>query len=147
MSSVAWWPDRRSDVIQYVQSCLECTSFGPATKHEPLHPILTHQAFDMLGLDYIGPLPETPDGNKYILNIIDYFTRFGRPMEKMGFTRSWVPTIKESAWDLMYRYFDPSCWAVSYLCVRCCEIRRGNRGWWVGWDWLRKILPFQPFQF
>jgi hypothetical protein len=30
----------------------------------------------MLGLDYIGTLPETPTGNKYILNAVDYFTRW-----------------------------------------------------------------------
>jgi hypothetical protein len=64
-------------VVPTVQSCLECTSFGPVIKYDPLHPILTHQAMDLQGLDYIGPLPETPAENKYILNAIDYFTRFG----------------------------------------------------------------------
>jgi hypothetical protein len=45
-------------------------------KFEPLHPILTHQPFDLLGLDFMGPMQETPSGNLYILHVIDYFTRF-----------------------------------------------------------------------
>ena len=72
---VAWWPTRRDDIRQYVSSCFECMSHGPVYKFEPLHPILTLQPFDMLGLDYIGPLLPTPRGNVYVLHIIDYFSR------------------------------------------------------------------------
>lgn len=74
VSDIAWWPECRSNVIQDVLSCLKCTSYGPIVKRKPLHPILIHQVFHLLGLDYIGPLPETPDGNKYILHTIDYFS-------------------------------------------------------------------------
>lgn len=48
-------------------------SYCPVIKREPLHPILTNQSFDMFGLDNIGPLPETKDGNRYILQAVDYF--------------------------------------------------------------------------
>ena len=72
---VAWWPSRRDDIRQYVASCFECMSHGPVYKFEPLHPILTLQPFDMLGIDYIGPLVPTPRGNIYILHAIDYFSR------------------------------------------------------------------------
>jgi len=98
-----WWPNRRSDVIQYVQSCLECTSFGPVIKYEPLHPILTHQSMDMLGLDYIGTLPETPTGNKYILNAVDYFTRW-EPDENSRIRKlevwPWTISIAIKCWTL-----------------------------------------------
>ncbi len=30
----------------------------------------------MLGIDFVGPLTETDDGNKYILVITDYATRW-----------------------------------------------------------------------
>jgi hypothetical protein len=41
VGKIAQWPDRRSNM--HVQSCLECTNYGPITKRRPLHPILTHQ--------------------------------------------------------------------------------------------------------
>jgi hypothetical protein len=31
---------------------------------------------DRLGTDLLGPLPVTPRGNKYILTITDYFTKW-----------------------------------------------------------------------
>ena len=31
---------------------------------------------DQLGMDMIGPLPETPRGNKYIVTLTDYFSKW-----------------------------------------------------------------------
>ena len=29
-----------------------------------------------IGIDLIGPLPETPRGNKYIVTLVDYFSKW-----------------------------------------------------------------------
>ncbi len=34
------------------------------------------QAWNQLGIDFIGPLTTTPRRNKYILTIVDYFTKW-----------------------------------------------------------------------
>ena len=39
-------------------------------------PIAASKPFQLLGLDCIGPLPPTPNGNRYILVCIDYLTRY-----------------------------------------------------------------------
>ena len=34
------------------------------------------QPFDMVGIDIMGPFPETIQGNKYIVNLSDYSTKW-----------------------------------------------------------------------
>ncbi|CAF4804485.1 unnamed protein product, partial [Rotaria sp. Silwood2] len=42
-----------------------------------LHPIEPPQGpFQLIGIDYSGPFPITPQGNKYVLAITDYFTKW-----------------------------------------------------------------------
>jgi hypothetical protein len=43
---------------------------------DTIRPILTYESFNMLRIDYIGPLDVTSNGNRYILQIVDNFTRF-----------------------------------------------------------------------
>lgn len=39
-------------------------------------PVETMAPWQLFGMDWIGPLPTTTDGNRYILTLIDYFSRF-----------------------------------------------------------------------
>ena len=42
-----------------------------------LHPIPVHpKIFHQVGMDLIGPLPVTVQGNRYILTITDYFSKW-----------------------------------------------------------------------
>ena len=90
---VAWWPSRRDDIQQYVASCFECMSHGPVYKFEPLHPILTLQPFDMIGIDYIGPLLKTPRGNVYVLHTIEYFSRASKAWATASATEQVTVTL------------------------------------------------------
>ncbi len=38
--------------------------------------ITTGAPWDVLAVDYLGPLPETPRGNKYVLVLTDLFTKY-----------------------------------------------------------------------
>ena len=43
-----------------------------------LHPILVKSLMYHIGIDFVGPiLPTSSAGNRYILMVSDYFTRFG----------------------------------------------------------------------
>ena len=57
----------------------EVSPFGitQKTKGKETAPILELQPFDMIGIDYIGPIaPISHDGCRYICVVVDYFTRF-----------------------------------------------------------------------
>ena len=42
----------------------------------PLQPIITGYPNEIVGVDMVGPLPETPRGNRYILVMVDLFTKW-----------------------------------------------------------------------
>ena len=47
------------------------------TTRPELHPIPVHSPWYHIGIDFIGPLsPVSQSGNRYILTISDYFTKW-----------------------------------------------------------------------
>lgn len=42
-----------------------------------LHPIpVKSEVWNQIGMDLIGPLRQTPMGNKYIMTVIDYYSKW-----------------------------------------------------------------------
>ena len=76
LRTLVYWPGQSEDVEKYIKECLECAGHGPATRSQSLHPIQVFHPMQLLGIDWIGPLPETSHGNKYIFHVICYFSRF-----------------------------------------------------------------------
>ena len=47
------------------------------TSAAELHPIpVKAQIWSQVGMDLIGPLTETPCGNKYVITLTDYFSKW-----------------------------------------------------------------------
>lgn len=64
------------DVKKVVLSCSDCAKMKPRYfKPDKCHLIKATQPFERLNIDFKGPLP-TISKNKYILTVIDEFTRF-----------------------------------------------------------------------
>ncbi|KAJ8023192.1 hypothetical protein HOLleu_38300 [Holothuria leucospilota] len=74
-----YWPGIFSDVSKYCRSCGICqktTGRKDATK-APLHPLpIIDVPFKRIGMDLVGPLPRTKKGNRYVLVVVDYATRY-----------------------------------------------------------------------
>ena len=78
ISSRFFWPGMKNDVRNWVSSCKVCAGKkNPQSQNIPIHSI-THptKPFEMIGVDFIGPLTETDNGNKHILVFTDYATRW-----------------------------------------------------------------------
>lgn len=71
-----WWPQMFEDVRNYVRTCDECQKRGKNKRIEPLHPIKIGQPFDRIGMDIVGPLPKTKNGNMYIVVATEYLTKW-----------------------------------------------------------------------
>jgi len=71
-----YWPYMGKDIKEYIQSCDSCQRFGKPQKIQLIQSIPVVQPFYQIGIDYVGPLNPTPDGNKYILVAVDYFTKW-----------------------------------------------------------------------
>ena len=55
----------------------------------PVQPKLWHQ----VGMDLIGPMPETPRGNKYIITLTDHFSKWA---EQLPFLIKWQKELPGS---------------------------------------------------
>lgn len=71
-----YWPSQSTDVERYIRGCLECAKHGPATKSQLLHPVRVQRPFQLIGFDFIGPLPTSKKGYLYIFHVLEYFSRF-----------------------------------------------------------------------
>ncbi len=73
-----YWYNVKMDVNNYVASCDTCEAIKPPSR-KPKAPLGSLQAgapLDCLATDIVGPLPETPRGNRYILVVTDHFTKW-----------------------------------------------------------------------
>ena len=74
----AYWRTLRSDVKILIQKCPICTANQKPKKtaKAALTDYRVGHPMDRLGLDILGPLPTTTQGNTCILVVADYFTRW-----------------------------------------------------------------------
>ncbi|CAF2018202.1 unnamed protein product [Rotaria magnacalcarata] len=76
--SRAYWPSMKKDVFKYVQACTACQQFkpfnAPLANPMQLHTVLT--PWHTIGIDIMGPFPPTPRQKRFLLVIVDYFTRW-----------------------------------------------------------------------
>lgn len=95
-----WFPRMTAFVKKYLKHCLICVQrkghSGP--KQGFLHPIdKTPIPFHTVHLDCTGPFTQTEDGFKYILLIIDGFTKFCllKPLKTLS-AQELVPLIRDT---------------------------------------------------
>ncbi|RXN16262.1 gypsy retrotransposon integrase 1 isoform X2 [Labeo rohita] len=86
---------RCNAVVPYVRSCHRCQLNDPIKTAVPvLHFIKVKEAWEVLGLDLIGPLPEKVRNKKFILTMTDLYTKWeiAEPMQSK--TAAEVSAIK-----------------------------------------------------
>jgi hypothetical protein len=73
-----WWPGLASDVQQWVARCGVCSQVrGPNPSIvAPLCPLDVGEPLSRLAIDIVGPLPKTRGGNRFILTMVDAFTKW-----------------------------------------------------------------------
>lgn len=73
-----YWPGLQNDVKLYVHGCEKCSKHKEPnpTKVAPLQIVRSGFPMERLAIDILGGLPMTDNGNKYILVIADYFTKW-----------------------------------------------------------------------
>ena len=67
-----------TSTVDYICPCITSEKFKPPKENTraELQPIKTTAVFELLELYFIGPLPETTNGNKYILSVVDNFSKY-----------------------------------------------------------------------
>jgi transposase InsO family protein len=72
------WPTVARYCARYVSECLSCSAVKPALtqKTRPLQLFPPSGPCEFVCADILGPLPMTPDGNRFVLVFSDRFSKF-----------------------------------------------------------------------
>ncbi|KAK4509718.1 uncharacterized protein ATC70_007020 [Mucor velutinosus] len=71
------WTGLYDDAKAICQSCMECARHNVVQKgYHELRNVVAYGPFDHIGIDFLGPLTPTNNGNIYILVVYDICTRF-----------------------------------------------------------------------
>ena len=75
-----FWPNLKDDIREFLKTCHTCQVAGKPNQvipKAPLQPItVSHEPFEKIIIDCVGPLPKTKKGNEYLLTIMCPTTRF-----------------------------------------------------------------------
>ena len=64
------------DIRNYVRTCDDCQWREGLQKNNIIYPIPAKVPFQWIGIDIVGPLTITRQGNRYIVTAMDYFTKW-----------------------------------------------------------------------
>ena len=78
LSPRVWWSSMKVDLRNWLRSCPACQVNGRRsnTHKDVMHPLNVPNAFSRWHLDFIGELPTTLKGNRWILMAVDYATNW-----------------------------------------------------------------------
>ena len=103
-----YWPRMYKDVYEHVHTCAECQAAKRDYKGKkaPLHPLPITDIFNRWHIDILGPLPETADKEKYVLVLVDSFTKWceAYPLKSQSSFE-----IKKCLFDTFARFGAPEC--------------------------------------
>ena len=73
-----YWPGLQSDTTAYIAGCEECMRNKDLTrsKRAPMQIVRSGYPMERIAVDILGELPRTENGNKYILVVEGYFTKW-----------------------------------------------------------------------
>lgn len=71
-----YWRNMLNDCKEILQTCSECLIFNDEREIKTNYPLLVGEIFDRIGIDLIGPLPMTDNGNLYIVVAVEYLSKY-----------------------------------------------------------------------
>jgi len=105
---VYYWTGMKSDIFSITGGCHICLQRKSGTNTGiPKRHILAEYPFQTVSVDITGPLPLTKNGNRYILGMIDNFSRYTIlvPLKTMNS----VEVAHAIEKNLFYEYGSPDC--------------------------------------
>jgi hypothetical protein len=101
-----WWRNMREDVDAVVADCLACARAKTAARLQKpaAQSIVATRPFEVVGIDYAGPLPETRAGNQYMLVMKCHFSGWTEIYATPDMS---AQTTADRVMDFVYRHGVP----------------------------------------
>ena len=74
-----YWPNIRQEVMHYINSCTLCARYNIRRCKPPGQMGLIEPpggVFDLVQMDFTGPLPRSTNGNRYVISLTDYLSKY-----------------------------------------------------------------------
>ena len=129
-----YWPGFEQDIKIYVSGCETCQKAKEpiSTKRAPMQMARSGYPMERIAVDIMGELPITERGNKYVLVVSDYFTKWTEcyPMRNME-----AATVAELLVEQLFSRFgipeqihsDQECQFESRLFYEMCEMLQTDK--------------------
>ncbi|GKA74495.1 reverse transcriptase domain-containing protein, partial [Tanacetum coccineum] len=93
-----YWPTMHTDARKLIRECNDCQVHRPIPRNpqQNLTPITSPWPFYKWGIDIAGPFPEGPGKVKFLIVVIDYFTKW---IEAKPVTTITGNQVKKFVWD------------------------------------------------
>ncbi|KAJ2987302.1 hypothetical protein NUW58_g4582 [Xylaria curta] len=76
LNQTVFWLTMAQDIVDYIRGCIQCAQFNPATPRAPDLPVTISEPFQILVVDFVGPFVTSDRKFKYILCVVDVFSRY-----------------------------------------------------------------------
>uniref|UniRef100_A0A6M2DRM9 RNA-directed DNA polymerase n=1 Tax=Xenopsylla cheopis TaxID=163159 RepID=A0A6M2DRM9_XENCH len=99
-----YWVGYHGDVIEWCRHCMECMACkGPQNKtNGAMKQYNVGSPFERMAIDIAGPFPCSKRGNRYILVIADYFSKW---TEAFALSNQETKTVAETLVEHVFRLF------------------------------------------
>ena len=76
MRQKVFWPKMRNDVAEYCAKCRICAFTKPRFVKPTGCPLIVTSPMELVAVDFVGMLPTSKSGKKYLLTMVDCFSRY-----------------------------------------------------------------------
>ncbi|XP_072243149.1 gypsy retrotransposon integrase-like protein 1 [Leuresthes tenuis] len=136
IQSKYYWLGIIKDVVDWIKVCETCQHTERSKNlARTVRPIKVDAPWDIIGIDFIGPFPETRQGNKCVTLIIDYFSKWPEafPVQKTD-----VLSVARCISKCIYRFGAPKtivCTQDSDFCKEVTKLLCER------WSMVQRVFP------
>ncbi|XP_022019026.2 protein NYNRIN-like [Helianthus annuus] len=98
MNAGYYWPGMHVDALHELRKCDVCQRHASKTLHpkNDLIPVSTAWPFQQWGIGMVGPFPEAPGAVKFIIVVVDYFTKW---VEAKALSLTSAMMVRKFIWE------------------------------------------------
>jgi ribosomal protein L21E len=99
-----YWPGYKADVERWCKHCKVCETINSSLnpKKAPLQQKPVHRRMDRIACDIMGPVEISENGNRYILVVCDYVSKFTEAYPLADITAQTVADVLSTQWICRY---------------------------------------------
>jgi transposase InsO family protein len=104
IQSRAYWPTWSSDLDDFLKKCETCSRFhrGVVRRQGPMQIALTGEPWERVSVDITGPHPRSSRGKKFILTVVDHFSKWAEAIPLASHT---APVMAQALMNHVFSRF------------------------------------------